>query len=322
MKHFYALLVTFCFIFSCGTLYGQTMDFTSPIGSYNNFLGPNFNNNQFYNKFISLYPHSAFNTPATPVFIHKVYLSFSAPFNDYPLRFDNFKIQIGSTNKTQWDPQDLNAWPDSILQTCLSSEFVFSIPFRFQSRNYWPFELQEPFLYDGQSNLVISIQIQDGISLTNFFDGFRGYPSNNASLIGNSLSNPSAISNIAISCGFDVMPVGSCNSSTQNFPLITSDSVFCPHQIVSIRAPNHIHGLGSKYQWQRSFNQTVWQDLPNDTGLVTFVEHDQNTYYRLRVVCGTDTGFSAVKQLHTSKSPIAGGIFTKKQHATHFRNKF
>lgn len=133
-------------------------------------------------------------------------------------------------------------------------------------------------------------------NLNGLMDEFRWY--NRALTVGEILQTINGPINPA--------PCTAANGGTA----VSNPATICVGGTANLSATGFSFGLGTQYQWQSSADSTTWANMPNDTLPGLQVSPPATTFYRMRVICGTDTAFSVPVRLEVQGTPLAGGTYT------------
>ncbi|MCH8556105.1 MAG: hypothetical protein LAT76_13175, partial [Schleiferiaceae bacterium] len=264
----------------------------------------------YSDRAIIIYPSAELGITA-PGFISSIYL-YS---NSNSLAFEDLEIGIGTINQTKWTSQDLSSWPDSLFTTAFTAPWyeVF-VPGPTLMSNNFKLDFTHPYFYDGQGHLVLSFTSKKNQIQHWGLANLMVIQLDSTNMDGISSSIPLGITNLAYRLGMDTLSDRGCQAPSSNFQITANDTLFCHKGLVKLQAPNSIHGHGVSYQWEKSVDQINWVPLQNDTGIGLNFQISTAAYYRLRVICGIDTVYSAAKHIQTHRAPLSGGTYTINQN--------
>lgn len=233
-----------------------------------------------------------------PVTITK--LSFKAGFAgaSYTL-FQNWTVYLAQTNQDQFVAA--NHW---VPFSAFSEVFSGNIS-ALTAGEYLEIELDEPFVWDGVSNIVVAVdENTPGYSCTQ--DWYAFYPSTTRGLLYYSdVTNPDPVSPpnanyTSYSLAhilFDYDDAPSCGDLTFAAGTIEAPSSVCPGSYFTIVNTGSIVGTGVTYEWQvRSPAGTgVWTTVSGIEGVNYYVADGiwEETEYRCVVTC-TESGESEI----------------------------
>jgi hypothetical protein len=86
--------------------------------------------------------------------------------------------------------------------------------------------------------------------------------------------------------------------------------IVCLGYPTNLEASGFSIGVGTQYQWQASTDSLNWTDLIGDTLITATTIVMDTTWYRMRIVCGTDTAYSPAERVDRIGVPLPGGTYT------------
>lgn len=251
------------------------------------------------------------------------WLYFPAEFTGGVLQpglITRFYIRAASTISGSVNLPDLTIKIGSTsLTTLVSGPWVGGLTTVFYSASYpqtgtantWvAYDLQTPFYWDAVSNLIVEISV--GVTNAGGFTIKQGGPlTGNRRMYGlTSNPNSSGADYTQASIGFD-MTSNCTGSPNAGIVTKTTNRVDCGSTTTLSLSGNSIFP-NLQYQWQESYNRTVWNDVGTNATSYTPAVINRKTYYRCVVHCPTSsqTSISAMDSVDINKFPLDLGVDT------------
>lgn len=297
MKNIYLLLFFMLFGLNIKGLRAQNHFILYTGGD--NFIPYNFS----FNKAQWLYfPAEFTGNTLQPGLITRFYIRAASSISG-TVNLPNLTIKIGATN----------------LTTLVNGPWVAGLTTVFYSASYpqtgtantWvAYDLQTPFFWDAVSNLIVEISV--GVVDAGGFTIKQGGPLTGDRRLYGLTANPnsSGADWTQASIGFD-MTSNCIGVPNPGIVTKTTNRVDCGSTTTLSLSGNSIFP-NLQYQWQESYNRTVWNNAGTNATSYTPTVINRKTYYRCVVYCPTSnqTAISSIDSIDITKFPLNLGVDT------------
>lgn len=240
----------------------------------------------------------------------------------------DWEIYLGNTTKVGF-----SSVTDFISPTSMTKVFDGTIPASLTAGNWFELTLSTPFLWDGSSNLVVSVDENTmGWGTAPQWAGYNLAPSSGSKGIrfyqdGTNIdpSNPTATYTAALNdvaqIQFEMIPAAPCSGKPVAGTTTSSvTNVTCPGTAFNLGLSPIPGATALTFQWQSSPDNITWSDVPGATSLnSSIVQTIASAWYRCVVTC-TNGGAKDTSNAKQITSALGGPTYASLPFVESFEN--